>query len=155
MSNISSNRSAPAQGIIGRLEALFVSFKASSRLFKWRTTVVGAWVILSLLFVFLVISSGERNPIDADVTVRTVLGSNVVHIQNNGEEVWQDVRVSLPGGWEYERRVVRPSDRVIVSITDFERDTNGGTENPGDFTPETVTVSTSGGEYVWDSSRRR
>ena len=142
-------------GIMTRLGALVESFLSSSRFLKWRTAVVGGWLVLTIASVVLVAFGGERNPIAADVHVTTAMGRHQVRVQNVGSEPWQDVSIVLPGGWTHESRTLRPNQHIQVSVTEFSRGERDAGETPEDFSPATVTVSTRAGTYVWDASRHR
>ncbi len=155
MSKARPKESETSPAVLGRLRTLIESFRASSQYFKWRTAVVAGWVIASAFSVALAMSGVERNPIDAMVGVRTVLGTHVVFVQNNSSQPWQNVTIELPGGWIYEQRTMRPQERVLPPVTEFYRGDKDNRELSKDFFPAQVTVSTSGGIYVWDASRSR
>ncbi len=146
-------RPQPLSGMVGRLRALLEDFKGRSRFFKWRAAVITGWLVLTIASLTLFFTTVERNPIGAEVSVRTVLGNHHVFVRNSSSEPWQDVKITIPGGWSYERRTVRPGERVLAAVTDFDRGAEEEKESARDFSPATVTISTRSGTYSWQASR--
>jgi hypothetical protein len=114
-------------------------YRKSTRFFKLRAGVVGAWVLLSALTFWAACpSSGPGNALGARVRLeRVALMGLQVGVENDSNDLWKDVVLTLDGGWRYEKRTVRPHDKLVVAVTQFRRGDEGA---PADLEPRTLTV---------------
>ncbi len=66
-----------------------------------------------------------------------VLLGTQVFVANESRKVWTDVVLTIDGGWRYEKKTVRPGDKLVVGIGQFKKD---GASAPGDLEPRSVTI---------------
>lgn len=134
-----------AIGAAGDLAAdLGEAYRKSTRFFRMRAAIVGAWVLLSALTVWGACpsSSGPTNVLGAKVQLLSrhepgmLMGTQVL-VENDSRQLWKDVVLTLDGGWQYERKTVRPQDKLVVSITQFRR---GAESAPAELEPRTITI---------------
>lgn len=118
-------------------------YRKSTRYFKMRAAVVGTWAILSAVTLWAACpSSGPTNPLGAEAQLLSrnepgmLLGTQVL-VKNDSRSMWTDVVLILDGGWRYERRTVRPQDKLVVSITKFRKD---GKSAPPELEPRSITI---------------
>ncbi len=129
-----------ALGAAGDLASdLAGGYRRSTRYFKLRAAVLGSWALLSAFTFWATCpSSGPENALGARVRVeRVALMGTQVGVENDSEELWKDVVLTLDGGWRYEKKTMRPHDKLVVGVTQFR---NGGEPAPADLTPRTLTV---------------
>jgi hypothetical protein len=114
-------------------------YRRSTRYFKLRAAVVGSWALLSLVTFWAACpSSGPGNALGARVRVeRVALMGTQVGVENDSDDLWKDVVITLDGGWRYEKKTMRPHDKLVVAITQFRK---GDEPAPGDLEPRTLTV---------------
>ncbi len=114
-------------------------YERSSRYFKMRAAVVGSWAVLAGVALWIACpSSGPRNSLGADVQVidTALLGPQVL-VRNESDRMWTEVVLLLDGGWRYERKTVRPGDKLVVSIAQFRREKEPA---PKDLRPRQLMV---------------
>src|SRR5512141_2185896 len=72
---------------------LAVGYRKSTRYFKLRLAVVGAWLLLAILTVaFMPAAPGARtNALGADVQVQETLLGTQVKVENQSDRMWTDV----------------------------------------------------------------
>lgn len=119
-------------------------YRKSTRYFKLRAAIVGTWALLSLVTLWASCppSEGPSNALGARVqllsrTERGALMGTQVYVENDSRKLWKDVVLTLDGGWRYERRTVRPADKLVVSLTQFKKD---GVAAPAELEPRTLTI---------------
>ena len=119
-------------------------YRKSTRYFKLRAAIVGTWALLSLVTLWGACPASERpsNALGARVqllsrTERGALMGTQVYVENDSRRLWRDVVLTIDGGWRYERKTVRPADKLVVSITQFKKD---GQTAPPELEPKTLTV---------------
>lgn len=119
------------------------AYRKSTRPFRMRAAVVGTWALLSVVTFWAVCpSSGPSNALGAKVEFLSrnepgsIMGTQVL-VENDSRRIWKDVVLTLEGGWRYERKTVRPQDKVVVSITQFKK---GETPAPPEFEPRAITI---------------
>ncbi len=114
-------------------------YRKSTRWFKLRAAVVGTWALLSALTFWAACpSSGAGNALGARVRLeRVALMGTQVGVENDSDDLWKDVVLTLDGGWRYEKKTVRPHDKLVVSITQFRK---GEASAPAELEPRTLTV---------------
>lgn len=137
-----------ALGAAGDLASeLAQGYRRSTRYFKLRAAVIGSWALLAALtFWGTCPSSGPGNELGARVRLeRVALMGTQVGVENDSDELWQDVVLTLDGGWRYERKTVRPRDRLVVAVTQFRR---GAEAAPADLEPRTLTVECDQGRFT-------
>jgi hypothetical protein len=126
-------------------------YRKSTRYFKLRAAVVASWALLSIVTLWAACpSSGPANPLGAkfQLLLRSepgvLLGTQIL-VENDSRKVWRDVVVTLEGGWSYERKTVRPQDKLVVSIGQFRKD---GQSAPAELAPREITVECSEGRVT-------
>jgi hypothetical protein len=137
-----------ALGAAGDLASeLAHGYRRSTRYFKLRAAVIGAWALLAALtFWGACPSSGPGNDLGARVRLeRVALMGTQVGVENDSDELWQDVVLTLDGGWRFEKKTVRPRDRLVVGVTQFRR---GEEAPPPDLEPRTLTVECDRGRFT-------
>lgn len=146
-----------ALGAAGDLAAdLAEGYRRSTRYFKLRAAVVGTWALLSIATLWAACpSSGPSNFLGAKGRLLSrhdpgVLTETQVSVENESAVVWKDVVLTIDGGWRYEKKTVRPQDRLVVSITQFHR---GSERAPADLEPRSVTIECDGGRVTTPLAR--
>jgi hypothetical protein len=141
-----------AIGAAGDLAAdLAEGYRKSTRYFKLRAAVIGTWALLSAATLWAACpSTGPANVLGAKfrLLLRSepgVLTGTQVLVENDSGRVWRDVVVTLDGGWRYEKKTVRPQDKLVVSIAQFRKE---GASAPADLEPRAVTVECSEGRVT-------
>ena len=119
------------------------AYRKSTRYFRMRAAIVGTWVLLSVITFWAACpTSGPANPLGAKVQLLSrnepgmLMGTQVL-VENDSRRMWKDVVLILDEGWRYERKTIRPQDKVVVSITQFKKD---GTSAPAELEPRTLTI---------------
>ena len=118
-------------------------YRKSTRHFKLRAAVIGTWALLSVVTFWAACpSSGPTNELGAKVQLlsareRGALMGTQVFVENDSGSLWTDVVLTLDGGWRYERKTVRPQDRLVVAVTQFKKDGEGA---PADLEPRQLTI---------------
>ncbi len=110
-------------------------YRKSTRYFKLRAAVVGTWALLALVTLWSACpSSGPTNSLGAKAKLLagSIMGSQVF-VENESDQVWRDVVVTLEGGWRFEKRTVRPGESFVVPTNRFAKD--GATAPPGLSSP--------------------
>ncbi|MCM2333210.1 MAG: hypothetical protein NDI82_04600 [Anaeromyxobacteraceae bacterium] len=123
-------------------------FRKSDRGFKLRTAVVGTWVLLALMSVWIACPpSGPSNALGAVARLDTggIMGNQVL-VQNESKDLWTDVVLTLDDGWRLERRTVRGGDRLVLSVSAFTKDGQGA---PSDLKPRQLTIECAEGKATW------
>jgi hypothetical protein len=138
-----------ALGAAGDLAAdVAEGYRRSTRYFKLRAAVIGTWALLSVVTLWAACpSTGPSNALGAkfQLLLRTepgVLMGTQVLVENDSSSVWRDVVVTLDGGWRYEKKTVRPQDKLVLSLSQFRRD---GAAAPPELEPRTITIDCSEG----------
>jgi hypothetical protein len=129
-----------ALGAAGDLATdLAEGYRSSTRYFKLRAAVVGTWALLSAsTFWAACPSSGPGNALGARIRLeRVALMGTQVGVENDSDDLWKDVVLTLDGGWRYEKKTVRPHDKLVVSITQFRK---GEESAPAHIEPRSLTV---------------
>ena len=134
-----------AIGAAGDLAAdVAIGYRKSTRYFKLRAAVVGTWVLLTLVTFWAACpSTGPTNALGAKARLLagSIMGSQVF-VENESDRIWQDVVVTLEGGWSYQKRTVRPTESFVVPTNRFTKD--GATAPPG-ISPRTISIECSEG----------
>ena len=134
-----------AVGAAGDLASdLAERYRKSTRYFKLRGAIVGTWALLSALTLWAACpaSQAPANALGARVQLLSrneqgALMGTQVYVENDSRRLWKDVVLTLDGGWRYERRTIRPADKLVVSISQFRKD---GRTAPPDLEPRTLTI---------------
>jgi hypothetical protein len=141
-----------AMGAAGDLAAdVAEGYRRSTRYFKLRAAVIGTWAVLSLVTLWAACpSSGPNNALGAkfQLLLRSepgVLMGTQVLVENDSGAIWRDVVVTLDGGWRYEKKTVRPQDKLVVSLSQFKKD---GAPAPAELEPRTITIECSEGRVT-------
>lgn len=141
-----------AIGAAGDLAAdLAEGYRKSTRYFKLRAAVIGSWALLSVVTLWAACpSSGPTNSLGAkfQLLLRSepgVLTGSQVLVENDSGRMWRDVVVTLDGGWRYEKKTVRPQDKLVVSIAQFQKD---GASAPPGLEPRSITLECSEGRVT-------
>ncbi len=114
------------------------------------------WLVLSGVSVAFAFTGGESNPLDAKVLLVDTGIGYAFTVQNRSDEIWRDVRLQIPGGYEYRRAAVRPGERLTVEVRAFSREVGGRTVHPPrDLAPHTLTIVTREAHYTTRTRRGR
>lgn len=119
------------------------AYRKSTRFFRMRAAIVGTWVLLSVVTFWAACpSSGPSNALGAKVQLLSrnepgVLTGTQVLVENDSRRMWKDVVLTLDDGWRYERKTIRPRDKVVVSIIQFKKD---GASAPPELEPRSLTI---------------
>jgi hypothetical protein len=141
-----------AIGAAGDLASdLAEGYRRSTRYFKLRAAVVGTWAILSAVTLWAACpSTGPANELGAEAQLLSrnepgvLLGTQVL-VKNDSSQIWTDVVLTLDGGWRYEKKTVRPHDKLVLSITQFRKD---GASAPPELEPRSVTIECAEGRVT-------
>lgn len=133
-----------ALGAAGDLASeLADGYRKSTRYFKLRAAVVGSWALLSVVTLWAACpSSGLANALGAEAQLLSrsdpgmLLGTQIF-VANESSKVWTDVALTLDGGWRYDKKTIRPGDKLVVSIGQFKKD---GASAPGELEPRAITI---------------
>jgi hypothetical protein len=122
-------------------------FRKTDRAVKHRGAVLGTWVLLSLVCLWVACPpSGPSNSLGAVVRVlpSSIMGTQLL-IHNDSDRLWTDVTFTLDGAWRHEWRTVRPGDKVVLAASSFAR---GVERAPRDYTPRTLRIECREGEVT-------
>jgi hypothetical protein len=122
-------------------------FRKSDRPFKLRTAVVGTWLALAFVSIWVACppATGPTNSLGATVRLdRTSVGPAITVI-NEGQEVWTEVAVRLDGGWRWEKATIRPAETNVIQISRFSQN---GQPAPEDLRTAQVFLRCRQGEVV-------
>jgi hypothetical protein len=141
-----------ARGALGAANDLAADvaegYRRSTRYFKLRAAVAGTWALLSVATLWAACpSSGPSNALGAkfQLLLRSepgVLMGTQVLVENDSSSIWRDVVVTLDGAWRYEKKTVRPQDKLVLSLSQFTKD---GAAAPPELEPRTIAVECSEG----------
>jgi hypothetical protein len=137
-------------GFADRLRSWADDFRRADRFFKMRVSVVGTWILLSLVTLWAACpSSGPSNSLGADVQVlrESLVGGEQLLVRNESSDIWTDVVLTLDEGWRYEHRTMRPHDQLVLPMSHFRKD---DTAAPRDFKPRTLTIRCGQGRASFD-----
>ena len=122
-------------------------YRKSTRYFKLRAGIVATWALLALVtFWGACPSSGPSNPLGAKARLLagSIMGSQIF-VENESDQIWRDVVVTLEGGWRYEKRTVRPSESFVVPTNRFAKD---GATAPAGLASRTITIECAEGRVT-------
>jgi hypothetical protein len=127
-------------------------YRRSSRYLRMRAAVAGTWSLLALGTLWLACpSSGTRNALGAEIQLaESIVGTQVV-VQNDSERAWTEISLVLDGGWRYERKTVRPGEKLILGVTQFRKD---GAPAPGDLRPRSIRIDCEQGQVAGPLTQR-
>ncbi len=113
-------------------------YRRATRYVRLRAAVVGSWVLLSALTLWLTCPSGG-NALGAEVTVSYNDPQHTfVRVVNTSTRIWADVVVTLDGTWQYDRKkTIRGGEDLVVETGKFTKD---GVSAPDALKPTTVGV---------------
>jgi len=127
------------------------AYRKSTRHFRMRAAIVGLWALLSVVTLWVACpSSGPANPLGAKVQLLSrnepgmLMGTQVL-VENDSRRIWKDVVLTLEGGWRYERKTLRPQDKLVVSITQFRK---GEATAPPELDPRAITIECAEGRVT-------
>jgi hypothetical protein len=129
---------------------LLEGFRRTGRWQKVRLGLVGGWIAVSLLALWIAFpSSGPGNSLGADVHVLkdSLLGGQQILVRNESDEVWTDVVVTLDGTWKHGVRALRPREQVVLAPSQFER---AGEPAPRELRPRKLRVECREGSAAFD-----
>jgi hypothetical protein len=114
--------------------------KKSNRTARLKATVVGTWVLLALVTLWVACpSSGPANSLGATARLQSTSVGQVLSVRNESDgTIWTEVVLVLDDTWRYEkRRTIRPGDTVTPRIEDFRSED----QPPGvTYRPQKLTV---------------
>jgi len=127
-------------------------YRRSTRHFKLRVAVVGAWAVLSLVTLWLACpSSGPSNTLGAEVQVSEELLGTQVLVWNSSGRMWTDVTLTLDGSWQWQTPTLREGQRLVIATSRFSKD---GAAAPGDLKPRSLRISCAQGAFTTALSPR-
>ena len=101
-------------------EDRIIEFKRSSKYFKWKLSIVAAYLFISILTYVIFVPAGELNQIDAEVSVRgTFLFGKHFVVANQGSEAWKDVKFTLNRSYLASLPKLPPQQKVVVKLLEF------------------------------------
>jgi hypothetical protein len=124
---------------------LVQGIKKSNRYAKLKAAVVGAWLALTVITLWVASSpSGPSNSLGAQARLQTTSVGLVVSIRNDSEDaIWTEVRLVLDDDWAFEgHRVFRPGEGTTVRLEDFRHE---GMPPPAELRPRKLTIQTEQG----------
>jgi len=133
-----------------RAAAWLEEFRRSDRFFRMRAGVVGSWILLSLVTLWVACpSSGPSNPLGADVQVlrESLVGGQQLLVRNESDRIWTDVVLTLDESWTYRHPTMRPHDQLVLSMTHFRKDSQAAAR---DLRPRTLSVECREGSHRFD-----
>jgi hypothetical protein len=129
------------------------AYRKSTRYFRMRAAIVGTWALLSAITLWAACPPSPSTPTN-DLGARVqllsrnepgiLIGTQVL-VENDSPRIWKDVVLTLDGGWQYERKTVRPRDRMVVSITQFRKDDAAA---PAELEPRVITIECAEGRVT-------
>lgn len=133
-------------------EDRLTEFKRSSKYFKWKLGLLGAYLVIALLTYLIFVPAGELNEIDAEVTLRkTFLFGKHFVVTNQGSDAWKDVKLTLNQTYRTSLPKVPPQQKVVVKFIEL-KDAQGG--SPGESLPLTsLRIECSEGAFERDFVR--
>ncbi len=126
-------------------------YRKSTRYFKLRLVVVGAWLLLSIATIGLVAAGGggRGNALGADVQAQETLLGMQIKVENTSNRMWTDVMLTLDGGWQRSVSTLRAGQLVVVATSSFTRD---GVAAPRDLKPRSITIECAEGKVTTELS---
>jgi hypothetical protein len=141
-------------------------FKAQNAYTKRREAVIGGWLALSLLTLFVFSPcSGVKNEIGAVVLVgQTQLGGirTFVQVTNESNDDWGEITLTLDGKWVSHSSLVIPHDKPVFWMRDFvavatdpPAPADAVRTPPQDYFPRFIEIRCSEGIYSGPAGRPR
>lgn len=133
-----------------RVAGWIEDYRRSDRFFRMRAGVVGTWILLSLVTLWVACpSSGPTNALGADVQVlrESLVGGQQLLVRNESDQIWTEVVLILDDGWSYRHSTMRPHDQLVLAMTHFRK---GDEPAARDFKPRTLTVECRQGSHRFD-----
>jgi hypothetical protein len=135
------------------------AYRKSTRYFRMRAAIVGAWVLLSVITLWAACppSSSPANALGARVQLLSrsnepgMLLATQVLVENDSGQMWRDVVITLDGDWRYERKTVRPQDKLVLAVTQFRKGTSAA---PAELEPRAITIECAEGRVTAQLSGR-
>jgi hypothetical protein len=109
-------------------------YRKSTRGLRLRVAIGGTWALLATLSLVIAFYTHER---DERARLDDTSVGRVVSLSNSSKETWEDVSVTLDGGWTYFERTIRRGQSVGIGITKFKKD---GVSAPSDLGPRWVEI---------------
>jgi len=122
-------------------------FRRSDRPFKLRTGIVGTWIVLALMSIWVACPpSGPQNGLGAVARLEAggIMGTQVL-VQNDGSSHWTDVALTLDGAWRAEQRTVRAGDKLVLALSSFAK---GGQPPPAELVPKQLRIECAEGRVT-------
>lgn len=122
-------------------------YRKSSRYLRLRVAVIGTWAIVALATIWGACpSSGPGNVLGAEVQLLpgTLVGPQLL-VRNGSDRLWTEVSFRLDGGWEVQRKTVRPGDSLVLSLPQFRKD---GAATPAGYAPRSLTIEAEEGRVT-------
>jgi hypothetical protein len=113
--------------------------RKSDRYARLRGAVVGTWVLLALVTLWVACpSTGPGNSLGAVVQLlpESIMGTQVL-VHNDSDSVWTDVVFTIDAAWRLERKTVRGGDKVVLPVAQF---TRGEETAPRDLKPKVLVI---------------
>jgi hypothetical protein len=91
-------------------------------------------------------ASGPSNALGAKARLDSgsIMG-NQIYVENESDRLWKDVVVTLEGGWRYDRKTLRPGDKLVVPVARFLKD---GAAAPETLAPKSISIDCSEGSVT-------
>jgi hypothetical protein len=117
-----------------------VELRRADRFTRMRIGIVAVWAVLSLATLWGACGSPDRtSSLGAEVRMNgdSIMGVQLL-VRNESSRIWEDVVLTLDGGWRYTHTTMRPHDLVVLPIAGFRR---GDEAPPSDYRPRTLTIA--------------
>jgi hypothetical protein len=127
-------------------------YRRSTRFFKLRLAVVGAWAVLSLLTLWLACPSvGPGNSLGAEVQMSEGLMGTQILVLNGSGRIWTDVTLTLDDTYQWQTPTFRDGQRMVIAASRFSR---GGAAAPQNLKPRSLSIQCAQGSATASLSMR-
>jgi hypothetical protein len=124
---------------------LVQGIKKSNRYAKLKATVVGTWLLLSVITMWVACpSSGPSNSLGAQARLQATSVGQVLSIRNDSDgAIWTEVTLVLDDDWSSDgHRTFRPGEGTTVRLEDFRHE---GLPPPAALRPRKLTIQSEQG----------
>jgi hypothetical protein len=128
---------------------LIENYKAQTRYYKWRSWIIGGYLLVALVSIFIALPPFNTVKAYARITRDDLDGRPLIYVRNDSTEEWNHVRVLINDQWLFEREHLLPGDAITANIATFRKQNGGGPglKPPGDLVPHTLRVRCDQGSF--------
>jgi hypothetical protein len=131
-------------------------FRASDRFFKYKASVIGSWVLLTVLALFVSCPTGnpqeQSNSLDARVLIKQVpaLDRNItaLYIENSSGDNWGVTVLTLNNSFTHALADLKAGAKAVVTLEKFSG--TGGKTPPPDTRPQKLDIKCDRGSVSID-----